>query len=147
MRLLGVDPYLQDTIFSMRMQALSGFMARVHMGYVGQGKQVKHCTVSSMITAVGQMIRLACNNNSTKIIGLDKFIPWLQIMLDGYRKADPPTAKKLPVQLDTPELLVMNADRGDKTQKSKATADLTMIEFYYLLWVGEYMMDNFSGRE
>jgi hypothetical protein len=96
MRPLEVDPYLQDTIFSMRMQALSGFMARVHTGYFGQGRQIKHCTVSSTIAAIGQMIALACNNNSTKIIELDKFIPMVQVMLDGYCKADPFAVKKLP---------------------------------------------------
>jgi hypothetical protein len=95
-RPLGVDPYLQDTIFSMCMQVLFGFMARVHTGYFGQGKQVKHCTVSSAITAVGQMIALVCNNIPTKIIRSDKFIPWLQVMLDGYCKADPFAVKKLP---------------------------------------------------
>jgi hypothetical protein len=129
------------------MQVLSGFMARICMGYFGQGKQVKHCTVDSTITAIGQMIALACDNNSTKIIGSDKLIPTLQVMLDGYRKADPPTVKNLPVQLDTPKLLVMNGYSGNKTQNSKATADLTMIAFYYLLWVGKYMIDNFPGRE
>jgi hypothetical protein len=59
-------------------------------------------------------------------------------MLDGYCKADPPTVKKLPVQSDIPELLVTNVYSGNKTQKSKATADLTMISFYYLLQVDKY---------
>jgi hypothetical protein len=59
-------------------------------------------------------------------------------MLDGYHKADPSTVKKLPVQLDIPELLVTNIYSGKETQKSKATAELTMIAFYYLLRVGEY---------
>jgi hypothetical protein len=75
------------------MQVVPGFMARVHMGYFDQGKQVKHCTVSSAITAVGQMIALVCNNIPT---GSDKLIPWLQVMLDGYNKADPFAVKKLP---------------------------------------------------
>jgi hypothetical protein len=56
--------------------------------------------------AVGQTIALACNKNPTKVIGSDKFLPALQIMLDGYTKADPPTKKKLPVAADLPELLL-----------------------------------------
>jgi hypothetical protein len=51
-----------------------------------------------------------------------------------------PLSKKLPVQLDIPELLVMNAYSSNETQKSKATADLAMIAFYYLLRVVEYMV-------
>jgi len=120
------------------MRTLSGFMARVHTGYYGKGKQVKNCTVSSTLTAVGQTIALACNNNPTKINGSNKLLPRLQIMLDGYGKEDPATIKKLPVQADVPELLVSTAYNGSGTNHDKAAADLTMIAFYYLLRVGEY---------
>jgi hypothetical protein len=57
----------------------------------------------------------------------------------------PPLSKKLPVQSDIPKLLVINAYSNGKTQKSKVTADLTMILFYYLLWVGEYMVKGSSN--
>jgi hypothetical protein len=113
-------------------------MARVRTGYFGKGKQVKHCTVSSALTAVGQTIALACNDNPTKLNGGDKLLPRLQIMLDGYEKEDPATVKKLPVQADVPELLVATAYYGTGMAKDKATADLTMIAFYFLLRVGEY---------
>jgi len=113
-------------------------MARVRTGYYGKGKQVKNCTVSSALTAVGQTIALACNDNPTKIKGSDKLLPRLQIMLDGYGKEDPATIKKLPVQADVPELLVSTAYQGSGTARDKASADLTMIAFYYLLRVGEY---------
>jgi hypothetical protein len=80
-------------------------MARVRTGYYGKGMQVRNCTVSSALTAVGQMIALACNNNNpTKIKGSDKLLPRLQIMLGGYGKEDPATIKKLPVQADGAEL-------------------------------------------
>jgi hypothetical protein len=120
------------------MRALSGFLARVRTGYYGQGKQVKNCTVSSALTAIGQTVVLACNDNPTKIKGSDKLLPRLQVMLDGYRKEDPPTIKKLPVQADVPELLVTTAYNGMGTEMEKAVADLTLIAFYFLLRVGEY---------
>jgi hypothetical protein len=135
---LGVDPYLQDTSFSTRMRTLSGFMARIRTEYYGKGKQVKNCTVSSALTAIGQTIALACNANPTKISGSKKLLPRLQIMLDGYGKVDPATTKKLPVQLDVPELLVTTAYNFSGMVKDKAVADLTMIAFYYLLRVEEY---------
>ncbi len=59
-------------------------------------------------------------------------------MLDGYGKVDPATTKKLPVQLDVPELLVTTAYNFSGMVKDKAVADLTMIAFYYLLRVEEY---------
>ncbi len=135
---LGVDPYLQGKQFPTTMRTLSGFLARVRTGYYGQGKQVENCTLSSPLTAVGQTIVLACNNNPTKVKGSDKLFPCLQVMLDGYRKEDPATIKKLPVQSDVPELLVTMAYNGWGTEMDKAAADLSLIALYYLLQVGEY---------
>ena len=59
--------------------------------------------------AVGQTIALACDSNPTKVVGSERLLPRLQIMLDGYRKVNPATRKKLPVQSDVPELLVETA--------------------------------------
>ncbi len=139
-KLVGVDPYLQDTPFSKRVCLLSGFAARVCKGYYGYGNQVINCTVSSANTAVGQTIALACDSNPTKVIGSERLLPHIQIMLDGYWKVHPPTRKKLPVQADVPELLVEQAYQSTTTQCQRATADLTMVVFYYLLRVGEYMV-------
>ncbi len=58
--------------------------------------------------------------------------------MDGYSKVDPATQKKLPVQLDVPELLVETAYQPGTPKRQRATADLTIIAFYYLLRVGEY---------
>ena len=62
--------------------------------------------VSSAITAFGQAIALATNNNPTKIVGSDKLLPRLQQMLHGSQKADPPTTKQLPVEAGIPEFVV-----------------------------------------
>jgi hypothetical protein len=81
---------------------------------------------------------LACDANPTKVEGSERLLPRLQIMLDGYRKVDLATQKKLPVQSDVPELLVKTAYASVTPECQRATADLTMITFYYLLWVGKY---------
>ncbi len=135
---VGVNPYLQNTSFSKRVHLLSGFAASVHTGYYGNGNQVKNCTVSSAIMAVGQTIALACNSDPTKVIGSKRLLPRLQIMLDGYRKVGPPTRKNLPVQSDVPKLLVETVYQPQTTQCQRVTADLMMIAFYYLLRIGEY---------
>jgi len=59
-------------------------------------------------------------------------------MLDGYRKVDPPTRKKLPVQADVVELLVDAAYHQGSSLGQQAVTDLTLIAFYYLLRIGEY---------
>ncbi len=49
---------------------------------------------------------MVVGNNPTKLIGSDKFLPALQILINGYAKEDPPTGKMLPIELDVPQLLV-----------------------------------------
>jgi hypothetical protein len=59
-------------------------------------------------------------------------------MLDGFRKADPPTTKQLPVEADVPEYLVKLGRDPEARELDRAIGDLTMIAFYYLLRIGEY---------
>jgi hypothetical protein len=135
---MGVDPYLQETPFTIRVRLLSGFAGRVRTGYYGRGKQIQACSVSSAVTAVGQAIALATNTNPTKIVGSDKLLPRIQQMLDGFRKADPPTTKQLPIEADVPEYLVDLGQVSDARELDRAVGDLVMIAFYYLLRIGEY---------
>jgi hypothetical protein len=67
-------------------------------------------------------------------------------MLDGYRKMDPLTQKKLQVQADAPELLVGTAYQDGMPQRLKATTDSTLIAFYYLLQVGEYTVKGLQNN-
>ena len=59
-------------------------------------------------------------------------------MLDGFRKADPPTTKQLPVEADVPKYLVKLGQDPEARELDLAIGDLTMIAFYYLLRIGEY---------
>ncbi len=87
------------------------------------------------------MITLACDANPTKVVGSERLLPHLQIMLDGY----PATKKKLPVQSDVPELLVKTAYQPGTPEHQRAMADLTMIAFYYLLRVGKYTVKGLQN--
>ena len=62
----------------------------------------------------------------------------IQEMLDGFAKEDPPTMKKLPVEVDVPELLGEMSRRDGASELDKAVADSVLIAFYYLLRVEEY---------
>jgi hypothetical protein len=59
-------------------------------------------------------------------------------MFAGWKKADPPTIKKLPIAIDIPELLSALGQENDANELDKAVGDLVLIAFYYLLRVGEY---------
>ena len=137
-RPLGLDPYLQGVEYTQRVRALTGFAGRVRRGAYGRGKRVQAGTVIGAITFVGQEITLACGENPTKLAWSDKCLPWLQQMYDGWRKEDPATTKQLPVEADVPELLADRGLRASATERDRAVGDLTLIAFYYLLWIGEY---------
>jgi hypothetical protein len=92
--------------------------------------------------AIGQTIKMACNVNPTKVMGSNKFLPAVQVVLDGYGKTNPPTNKKLPVESDVPELLVNLGYGKGRTPHSRAIGDLAIIAFYNLLRIGEYTIKS-----
>ena len=139
---LGLDPFLQGTIYEYRARALSGFAARVRAGHYGRGRTVRAGTVTAAITAVGKKISMAKGCNPTKIEHSDRLIPRLAQMLDGMHKQDPPTVKKLPVEVDVPEFLSAVGQRSQANDLDQAIGDLALIAFYYLLRVGEYTLKN-----
>jgi hypothetical protein len=139
---MGVDPYLDSTPFQTRVQCLTGFAQQVQAVFFGHGRQVQSSTVSQAITAIGQTIKMACNINLTKVMGSDKFLPVVQVVLDGYGKTNPPTNKKIPVELDVLELLVDLGYGKGRTPHSQAIGDLALIAFYYLLRIGEYTIKS-----
>jgi hypothetical protein len=63
---------------------------------------------------------MVVGNNPTKVIGSVKFLPALQILIDGYAKENPPTRKMLPLELDVPQLLVDMGYSQSGTAHTKA---------------------------
>ena len=135
---MGVDPHLEDIPFERRVRILTAFAGLVRAGVFGRGRQVQASTVSGYLTSIGQTICLATNKNPTKVEGSDKFLPRISQMLDGFRKDDPPTLKKLPVEVDVPELLCMLGLMSGAPALASAVGDLALIAFYFLWRVGEY---------
>ena len=61
----------------------------------------------------------------------------LSLMLEGFKRQDPPSEKKLAVGIDVPEECCRQGFRS-KTAKGLAIGDLIIIAFYFLLRIGEY---------
>jgi hypothetical protein len=78
---------------------------------------------------------LAIRANPVKKINGDIYLMRLQQMLDGWRHADPPTQKKTSCLIRCPRYLVNKTGHKATTALDQAIADLTTIEFYYLLHV------------
>jgi hypothetical protein len=121
----------------------------IHVGRhhtYGCGQQVQSSTVTGAITAIGQTIALACKDNPTKVMGSEKFLPSIKVMIDGYTKADPPTKKMLPVEADIPELMVEMGYGKEGSIKAQAVGHLALSAFYYLLRIGEYRVKGKQNK-
>ena len=60
--------------------------------------------------------------------------------MEGRRKEDLPTKKKLPVGIDVPDFLEELGVSKDATEVVKSVGYCTVIAFYYFLQVGGYMV-------
>jgi hypothetical protein len=123
-----------------KVRVLTGFAARVRRGLYGRGKRVQTGTVINALTAIGQEVALACGENPTKVTGSKKLLPRLSQIYNGLHKEDTPTSKQLLVKADVPELLAEKGRNGSTTELERAIGDLSLIAFYYLMCIGEYMI-------
>ena len=81
---------------------------------------------------------MAVGTNPTKVSGGNKFAPRIQQTIDGWRKADPTSKKKMPVEVDVPEWLAERGRESFATERMRAVGDHALIAFYFLLRIGEY---------
>jgi hypothetical protein len=54
--------------------------------------------------------------------------------------------KQLPVEAKVPELLAEGGQWPFATEQDRAVGDLTLIAFYYLLWIGEYTIKGIRNE-
>ena len=91
--------------------------------------------MSQAVSAVGKTVTLAIGVNPTKEAHSDHLVERLQQMMDGFRKEDPPTLKKLPVEVDVPEQMARMGRAACALALLMAVGDLGLIAFYFLLRV------------
>ena len=58
------------------------------LGFFGRKQQVQATTVSGALSAIGQAINMAYNNNPLKGKFSDKYLPVIQQILYGFYKSD-----------------------------------------------------------
>jgi hypothetical protein len=126
---VGMEPFQQGTSSVDHVRMLMGFATLIRSGDAGRGCQVTTATVSTALTAIGQMVTLATGHNPIKLAGSDKLIPRLAQVLDGWQKHDSPTSKKLPVEADVPEYLCRLGASPHATALECAVGDVTVIAF------------------
>ena len=109
------------------------------MGFYGRASEVWCGLVSQALLAIRKTISMALGKNSTKEGHTNKLTPRLQQIMDAFQKADPPTVKKLPVEVDVPKTLAKKALAKGATELEATVGDWAVIAWYFLLRVGEYI--------
>lgn len=135
---VGLDPYLQGVEYHRLCKHVQSFAGAIRCGYYGQGRTVRSSTVSTALAAVNTTIALAINKQPLKVSGTKAWLPKIQMTLDGWEKEDPPTEKKMPVEVDVPEYLVKCGLMPGASQLVRCIGDWVLIAFYFLLRIGEY---------
>ena len=82
---------------------------------------------------VGTKFDLAYKGNPTKDQCKKILVPRLSQIMEGWRKEDTPTKKKIPVRIDVPEFLAELGMEKDATGMVKVVGDCAIIALYYLL--------------
>lgn len=91
-----------------------------------------------MLTSISQTITMDFEEDPTKLKYTNEFLPRVAHIVAGYRRDDPPTDKKLPVEVDVCEWLIQLAQTIGATALMMTVGDWSLIAFYYLLRIGEY---------
>ena len=99
-------------------------------GYYSQGRQVRSGTVSGALAAVDTEISLAVSRvNPTKVGGTKAWLMQIKQMLDRFAQDDLAPKKKLPVEMDVPELLVKMGLRTIATELHCTIGDWMLVAY------------------
>ena len=110
---------------------ITDFGAMVRTGELGHGKQVRVGSVRTAITAIVQTIALDKGKTPLHNDAGDYHLP-ISLMLEGFKREDPPSERKLAVGYDIPEYCCAKGLKS-KVAKGLAIGDLIIIAFFSLL--------------
>ena len=132
------DCFLENNTEIERGIILTAFAARVRSGFYGRGTQVKVPTVQEALAAISKTAELAGKPSPVYKYEENYILP-VQRCIEGMRRNDPPSIPQLAVPISVPLQCYKYAyEQSTISYREKATADLALIAFFYLLRVGEY---------
>ncbi len=143
--LARIDPWLRYHSKTSKQECLLSFAARVRTGIFGHAVQVGHQSVEKALRYVAQTLVMAGFDDPRKTPGSpDLDLPFAHL-LRGYKQVDPAPQPQIALPVNT----IVYAGRfsqGQHSKKVKATADLTITAFFFLLRVGEYTFGHLVFR-
>ena len=140
-----MHPYLYDENFQTIARTSTMFDRQVRKGK--QGKPVGTGTVRAALGGINTMITLETGKQPLHQIEGEHYIKPIQHMLDGFKNFDSSVERKLAVHPDLPKFVVEYRNKPKVGECGKATGELVLIAFYYLLRIGEYTTKTRSKKK
>jgi len=131
------SPYLQNLHQEEQVSVFQAFIEWVRQGHIGRGQQVKAGTVQDAIGAIGKTFELAGYVNPTYKPGTTNYHIRIDRQMEAFKRSDPPTRPQLAVPVEIPKWIYRTSRLSPRTN-IRATGELCLIAFYFLLRVGEY---------
>ena len=137
---LNVDPCLQVGKREHHVLALIGFALGVRDGDYGRGNKVRAETAQVALRAIGTTFEMDLKKNPL-YRSEQRHIKPIERLIEGMRRADPPSRPKLAVPRAV-ALWLAKCSRCSNLPKQQAVGDLGTMAFCHLLRVGEHTIRN-----
>ena len=139
-----IDPFLTNVPELERNVVLTAFAARVRTASYGRGAPIKVSGVTDALAAISKTIQLAGKPSPLYRAENTYHLP-IQRLVEGFRREDPPATPQLAVPITVPNRCY-KAAMASQAEGARATGQLILIAFYFLLRVGEYTNPKFVTR-
>ena len=134
---LGLDPFLKA--FEDKVPILQVFIHRVRIGELAaSGNQIKSRSVEDYLRAVAQTF-LSLGTDDPRLNSAMKTDFRISRMLAAWKKEDPPANRVKPIPISVIRRIAFIAQHlPPNAELLRATADMIIIAFFFLLRPGEY---------
>ena len=134
-----IDPYMRYLSKALKQTYLLAFAARVRSGIFGNASQVGSQSVEKALRHVAQTLLLVGFDDPRRTYGAKELDLPFRHLLKSYKDQDPAPKPQLALPVATIERAAAY-HRAPNSARTRATADLVTIAFFFLLRVGEYAM-------
>ena len=133
---LGVDPYLSDTQQHTRVSLLQVFASRLRDGSLAPSNHgLRAGTVADYLRTVGEEVSMVGTHSDPRFDQTGQPVLVLRQQQRSFHREDPPPEKVKPIPV---QLLRHAVQQCQADEFQRATADLLIIGFFYLLRPGEH---------
>jgi hypothetical protein len=140
-----IDPHMRHYGKALKQTYLLAFAARVRSGIFGHGIQVGAQSVEKALRHVAQTLLLVGYDDPRRTYGAKELDLPFRHLLKSYRDVDPPPQPQLALPVTTVERAGAY-HQAPNSARTRATADLIITAFFFLLRIGEYAMPKANVR-